>query len=296
MAENVIKKHQCPSCGGNLIVNSEMQMYSCSFCGSTYDYEYFREEEMYDLAGRYLSRGEYQAAADAYRFILDKDPHDFTARRGLMLSAGRIKNMDELLTEETKSNFSYDKEIVEEATEGASEDHKKYFEDLTVIFKNTQDLAEHTREMNDLCKEQEKIEGKIAAKEASAKEYYSKNGVSPEAERILMIIMMCGVTAMFGFFALMLKTIIFPICALLCDAFILFIIHKTITPRISIVDKIDKERGKLYVEEGNIIRRLRELDDESDKIKIQLDRTCPDFVQKDKGLISKTEDKEVDKT
>ena len=39
-----IKKHQCPSCGGTLSVDNERQMYRCKFCGSTYDYEYFREE------------------------------------------------------------------------------------------------------------------------------------------------------------------------------------------------------------------------------------------------------------
>lgn len=82
-----IKKHQCPSCGGNLAVDNDKQLYHCSFCGSTYDYEYFREDEMHETGEKYLSRGEFMAAVDAYRFTLTKDPHDFFALRGLMLAA-----------------------------------------------------------------------------------------------------------------------------------------------------------------------------------------------------------------
>ena len=65
-----IKKHQCPSCGGNLIVDSDKQMYHCTFCGSTYDYEYFREDQIQQMFGTFLSRGEFMAAADACKFML----------------------------------------------------------------------------------------------------------------------------------------------------------------------------------------------------------------------------------
>ena len=32
-----IKKHQCPSCGGSLRVDSDTQMYRCTSCGSSYE-------------------------------------------------------------------------------------------------------------------------------------------------------------------------------------------------------------------------------------------------------------------
>ena len=96
-----IKKHQCPSCGGNLSVDNDKQMYRCTFCGSTYDYEYFREEKMHELGETYLSRGEFMAAADAYKFTLKKNPHDFLALRGLLLAAAHVKDMDDLLQGES---------------------------------------------------------------------------------------------------------------------------------------------------------------------------------------------------
>ena len=61
-----IKKHQCPSCGGSLIIDNDKQLYHCTFCGSTYDYEYFREEQMHEMGETFLSRGEFMAAIDAY--------------------------------------------------------------------------------------------------------------------------------------------------------------------------------------------------------------------------------------
>ena len=88
-----IKKQQCPSCGGNLFDDSEKQMYRCISCGSSYDYDYFREEKLHGMGETYLSRGESKAAIDAYRLILQNNPHDFAALRGLMLAAAYLKDM-----------------------------------------------------------------------------------------------------------------------------------------------------------------------------------------------------------
>ena len=85
-----IKNRQCPSCGGSMIGDSEKQIYRCISCGSSYDYDYFREERLHEMGDTYLSRGEVNAAVDAYRLILKKSPHDFRAIRGLMLAAAYL--------------------------------------------------------------------------------------------------------------------------------------------------------------------------------------------------------------
>lgn len=33
-----IRSHKCPSCGGNLSINIEKQMYYCPFCGDLQNY------------------------------------------------------------------------------------------------------------------------------------------------------------------------------------------------------------------------------------------------------------------
>ena len=128
-----IKKHQCPSCGGSLRIDRDKQMYHCTFCGSSYDYEYFREDKIHEAGETYLSRGEFMATADAYEFMLKKDPHDFLALRGLMLTAAHITDMSELDREVVSDQFSYDSQMVSEAIESASEEDKGYFIELARV-------------------------------------------------------------------------------------------------------------------------------------------------------------------
>ena len=52
---SIIKKHQCHSCGGELTAGNGKQMYYCASCGSTYDYEYFGEEQMRETGETHLS-------------------------------------------------------------------------------------------------------------------------------------------------------------------------------------------------------------------------------------------------
>ena len=54
----IVKSNVCKSCGGLLDIDLDRQVYVCQFCGVTYDYEYFREENVMDVAGRALAAGE----------------------------------------------------------------------------------------------------------------------------------------------------------------------------------------------------------------------------------------------
>ena len=129
-----IKKNQCPSCGGNLIDDSEKQMYRCTSCGSSYDYDYFREERLHSMGETYLSRGEVEAAVDAYRLILNKVPHDFLALRGLMLAAAYLKDMDGFAHISDARHFSYDSSLAGEVFDAASEEDKEYFSEFGKIY------------------------------------------------------------------------------------------------------------------------------------------------------------------
>ena len=145
-----IKKEQCPSCGGSLIDDSEKQMYRCTSCGSSYDYDYFREEQLHEMGETYLSRGECSAAIDAYKLILEKKPHDFLALRGLMLAAAFLKDMDGLSRIGEARHFSYDSKLADEVIEGASEEDKEYFTEFGKIYVNKQELIDQTGRSN-LC-------------------------------------------------------------------------------------------------------------------------------------------------
>ena len=90
-----MKKHTCPTCAGQLRINTELQIYECPFCGVTYDYEYFREDDVLERAERSMKAGEYNSAAEAYDFMLAKEPHNFIALRGKVMIAANAKSMQE---------------------------------------------------------------------------------------------------------------------------------------------------------------------------------------------------------
>ena len=138
MAEAVSKlqKHTCPSCGGPLRVNLDRQMYECPFCGVTYDYEYFRKDDVLSQAAQCLKRGEWMAATEAYDFLLTKEPHNFEALLGKILAAAHMKNQDDMANLEIfrSINFSQVKTCTDQAIRDADSAHKEYFEKVQELF------------------------------------------------------------------------------------------------------------------------------------------------------------------
>lgn len=169
-----IKKHRCPSCDGNLIDDSEKQMYFCTSCGSSYDYDYFREEQLHEMGETYLSRGEVEAAVDAYRLILKNAPHDFLALRGLMLAAAYLKDMDGFSRIDDAKRFSYDSKLVSEVLDAASEADKEYFSEFGKIYVNKRKQIDCNREIESLHRERQRIEANIRMTDNSRYEYYLK--------------------------------------------------------------------------------------------------------------------------
>lgn len=287
-----IVKHQCPSCGGNLSIDNDKQMYRCSFCGSTYDYEYFREEQMHEMGEMYLKRREFMAAADAYHFILKKNPHDFIALRGLMLAAGHMKSMDEIVRDDKEKGFTYNSKFVSEVITGATEENKGYFEDLGKIYSIKKRISECRDEVDSLGKERRKIEDVIRAKESACLEYNFKDRdgreTTPKAKfysllvanaiflafTIIAVIAVCldghprtgAVIAIFGF---------------IINAIIPAVNIKFVYSRVKAVRSIESEIDNLHYEFGRLTDRIRELNDEEDKLLNDVSHVVYDFNKKD---------------
>ena len=162
-----IKKHQCPSCGGSLRIDRDKQMYHCTFCGSTYDYEYFRQDSIHEAGETYLSRGEFMATTEAYEFMLKKDPHDFQALRGLMLTAAHMTSMDELDRKIESEEFTYDSQMVNDAIESALDEDKGYFIELARVYSEKRKLVEYSKEIEELRERKNNINSVIAENNAT---------------------------------------------------------------------------------------------------------------------------------
>ena len=293
---STIKKHQCPSCGGSLRVDSDKQMYHCTFCGSTYDYEYFGEEQIHEMGETYLSRGEFMATADAYDFMLKKDPHDFIALRGSMLAAAHLTNVSEL-DKENEEEFSYDPEMVRQAIESASEEDKEYFKEFAKVYSDKKRLVDCTEEIKALWEEKRKINDTIANNNITRKKYYIASA-SPKNQFVLvwvvnvfwiLWVILCSMALIRAYIdepdsiGVLLGTLITH--SVICLAITVYN-YLVVYPKVRKVKNLDKENADLYVEAGIMDEKISALENESSDILTGLKRSIHDFVRKDRQRIN----------
>lgn len=289
-----IKKRQCPSCGGNLIDDSAKQIYRCVSCGSSYDYDYFREEQLHEMGETYLSRGEVNAAVDAYRLILKKAPHDFLALRGLMLAAAYLRDMDGFSRIGDAKHFSYDSKLVGEVHDSASEEDKDYFSEFRKIYVNKQKQIDCNREIKSLHRECESKESFIRLTDNTRYEYYidSKYGKQspkplfisvwiltalgsvPNLIRALGSIEEGGVSAFFA---------VVGGLALLIGLGINYLI---LYPRIKMIKKIDADIINLKNDLEATLKKIRELETESEKLSDDIRKAIRDLIRIDRQIVT----------
>ena len=158
MVENTsnIKKHTCPTCGGQLIVNEVRKMYECPFCGVTFDYEYFREDDVLERASRAIRLGEFQSAKEAYEFMLAKEPSNFEALRGMILVYAGARSTAEFADPKklkTKNTPSVDEKI-QYAIEHCLPEHQSYFSKMKELFDAADVYEEGLNKNKDLRSDQ----------------------------------------------------------------------------------------------------------------------------------------------
>ena len=85
--------HDCPKCGGELLIDTDKLIYSCDFCGMTFDFDYFETANLLSVANRALGRGEFNAAREMFEELSEKDPHDAAVLRGLLFCDEKIESL-----------------------------------------------------------------------------------------------------------------------------------------------------------------------------------------------------------
>ncbi|MBR3058899.1 MAG: hypothetical protein IKG93_13170 [Clostridiales bacterium] len=146
-----IKKHTCPTCGGTLKVDMDRQMYECPFCGVTFDYEYFREDDVLARASRALRAGEFMSAREAYDFMLAKEPHNFAALRGKILISANIKSTVALRQPASVRNLHFEaaEKSIDQAIESAEPQHTGYFTKMKELFDTGKAYRDEVRKINE---------------------------------------------------------------------------------------------------------------------------------------------------
>ncbi len=289
-----IKKRQCPSCGGNLIDDSEKQIYRCASCGSTYDYDYFREEQLHAMGETYLSRGEVKAAVDTYRLILKKSPHDFLALRGLMLAAAYLRDMDGFARMGEAKHFSYDPQLTGEVFDAASEEDKEYFSEIGKIYADKKQLIDRNREIESLHREREKIEADIRFTDKTRYEYYIETKRAQFHPRSVFIAVWCFTALYFvpsfiGIFDNIdedgLPIFFVVVCglALLFGCGFNFLI---VYPKMRMIKRIDADIRNLKAESEATAGKIRALEAEAEKLSDDIRKAIWDLVRTDRRIVT----------
>lgn len=154
----ILKSNLCPKCGGLLDIDLDKQIYICSFCGVSFDYEYFREDNVKEVASKAILRGEYGSAKDAYDFMLTKDPHDFESLRGLFLCRNHWPDMRQMQIE-SDVQVSPDDPVLLNAVDKCLPEHKPYFEKVREALKELRhyrDLKYEAKKIGEKKEEAEK--------------------------------------------------------------------------------------------------------------------------------------------
>ena len=289
-----IKKRQCPSCGGNLIDDNEKQMYRCTSCGSSYDYDYFREEQLHLMGETYLSRGEVEAAVDAYRLILKKTPHDFLALRGLMLAAAYLKDMNGLSRIGDAKHFSYDSQLVSEVLDAASEEDKEYFSEFAKIYVNKQKQIDCNREIKSLHQEYEREEAYIRLTDNTRYEYYFETKYGHHDPEPIFIAVWCltiiQTLPLFNGFIYNLvegdSAALFAVVGGLVLLIGLGINYLIVYPKIKMIKKIDADISNLKIESEATARKINELEAEAEKFSDDIRKAIQDLIRTDSRIVT----------
>ena len=296
-----IKKRQCPSCGGNLTEDSEKQIYRCTSCGSSYDYDYFREEQLHLMGETYLSRGEVEAAVDAYRLILKKTPHDFLALRGLMLAAAYLKDMNGLSRIGDAKHFSYDSQLVSEVLDAASEEDKEYFSEFAKIYVNKQKQIDCNREIKSLHQEYEREEAYIRLTDNTRYEYYFETKYGHHDPEPIFIAVWCltiiQTLPLFNGFIYNLvegdSAALFAVVGGLVLLIGLGINYLIVYPKIKMIKKIDADISNLKIESEATARKINELEAEAEKFSDDIRKAIWDFIEKDRLITADSAKEQV---
>ncbi|MCR5615670.1 MAG: hypothetical protein K6F45_05845 [Saccharofermentans sp.] len=150
-------RHQCTSCGGDLILDSEAKLYKCPFCGVTYDYDLFGEEDALSRGMNALRRGEFNSAKEAFDQVLGQEPQDFLALRGRMLAKARMKSIRDFENHGRLAMRNYGVIHIEEELEAAGSTDKEYFERLRDMFKLCEEYAQAQKKMREAQDNKRKI-------------------------------------------------------------------------------------------------------------------------------------------
>ena len=131
-----LKSYTCAKCGAVLSVDKIEGQMACPFCGNEFDLVDFHRDELLLQAEECLSRGAYKPAKEKFNQVLENDPTDIVAYRGLILCAGKVHSTKDLRERynQVSSDLNSIYEIAAAAKEHVTQEDADYLDNLVCLF------------------------------------------------------------------------------------------------------------------------------------------------------------------
>ncbi len=93
---SLLKSYTCSKCAGVLMFDSEQAFFDCPFCGTKFNAVDFHEDEIKVQAEENLRKEAFSSAKEKFNLILERDPSDFEALKGLILCEIKAASLETL--------------------------------------------------------------------------------------------------------------------------------------------------------------------------------------------------------
>ena len=151
-------RHLCTSCGGGLVLDDGAKLYKCPYCGVTYDFDFWGDEDVFSKGMEALRRGEFGTAKEAFDLVLAKDPQHFLALRGRLLAKAQLKSILDMADFKILASRKYEDVNADEELERAKTNDREYFLRMKNALGHCQSYADKQRELREIKSRKIRIE------------------------------------------------------------------------------------------------------------------------------------------
>ena len=252
----------CPSCGGRLETDDSRKLMVCRSCGNVYDYDYFFAENLLKAADKALAHKNYSAAKDMYMFMLDKEPSNVKALKGLALANSGVNRLYDITDKIKDGSFVISAFNLEKYRNESDPEASRFFEKTDRVMALYKDYLA-------LKKALKNLERKAAGSEPGDTDYGGGLLYYSSAGTLKKIVLLSSIAVViFGIAAFMLGSdpyapgwlISAMVFAMIVTCFFIF------AALLELLDRKKKEKKHVLSETDEINAGMKEKKGEMDKI------------------------------
>ena len=177
--------------------DEDRKLMVCRSCGNTYDYDYFGEENLLKAAGKALAAADYSAAKDMYSFMLDKEPSNVKALKGLLLANNRVGKLYDISFKIKEGEFIPGCFNLDKYRNTNSPEAVKFFEDTDKVLSLYKEYLELKKAGENLEAEEDKAERELRKNRGGEFSFYeSEASLKKKTIAASIVLVILGILAL----------------------------------------------------------------------------------------------------